>query len=162
MLLGQRTVSEPEWYNSVLAVNILGLFVYEDSRRGSKVEEHYLGGMSETCPRCGAKKFKHELKWATMCCKGHNGCNVNDVQRELSPMQPRTTEARAALNKLRDLFTGTDNMAKLFRSFIRGINNAVSLASKKIELATLPRTANGGTFTPSMIMQGMNILIIYE
>jgi hypothetical protein len=90
-----------------------GLFAYEDSRRGSKVEEHYLGGMSETCPHCGVKKFKHELKWATMCCKGHNGCNVNDVQRELSPMQPRTTEARAALN---NAFLSMKTMLKLEKS----------------------------------------------
>ena len=90
-----------------------------------------IGGMTEICPKCQAKKFSRET--GSLCCSS------GKVSLEHFPYPPPA---------LKDLWESDDRLGKTFRKHSRTINNAVCLSSLVVKV----KTFRG--YTPSVIFQG--------
>ena len=87
---------------------------------GTGPQPYVLGDRYE-CPHCGALKWQHEHAWTSMCC--FNGKKILPALED--PIDP---DAKWIL----DLFQNPNAKGKLFRKFIRPLNNNLAMASQMV------------------------------
>ena len=86
------------------------------------VKEHYTGKMEHICPHCCAKLYKKEMgtgqdKWKFCCKQG-----AIKLKRHINP--PRL---------LKNLFTGSSELAKFFQHHIQRLNSALAMSSSNLK-----------------------------